>query len=539
MSIYRIATANSFDNTLLNLSKRQSDLATAQDRLSSGKRVLKASDDAVAATLAERAQNRLSRVQSDLRALEASRTALTQAESALGEATDIMHRARELVVQAGDPVLSANSRKDLALQLEGLREQMLAVANRKDASGLTLFGGLGGAEQPFSDLYGPNAGVQFQGQKGQYSPTESSLPQAIDGNAAWMRVNQGNGTFLSSLNQANLGAVNLAAAPAVAEPGNLPSPADAYRVEFLNDAANGGQLSYQVVNATSGAIEVPLTAYDPNTPPTVNIPGPGGGPYAPGTFDLSFTLQGIAQAGDVVQINPELDGTGNFDHYAGVADGGNTGGLRSSLGSFSGTPAQLATFSAGLGYEVEFVTDTTFRIRDRTNGGFLAIDGATPVPPSTDTYTYERDKDFSFQGLTLQLQGTPKTGDRLSLEPVVSQPGDIFQTLQNAIDALRYSGDNQGAHLTQELGRTLQEMDVGLDTLTVARGRVGDWLNRADTMDNLFKDREVFHQKEQSELTDLDLVKGISEFQTHQLALDAALKSYSQVQRLSLFQYIA
>ncbi|HEX5806611.1 MAG TPA: hypothetical protein VFY31_09790, partial [Macromonas sp.] len=309
--------------------------------------------------------------------------------------------------------------------------------------------------------------------------------------------------------------------------------------EFLSDPANNGQISYQVVNGTTGAIEVPLTAYDPNTPPTINIPGPGGGPFAPGTFDLSFDLQGTAQPGDVLEINPVLDTAGAFDHYEAVADTGNTGLLRSSLGSFSGTSAELATFSSGLGYEVEFVTDTTFRIRDVSTGGFVAIDGATPVPPSTDTFTYEANKDFSFQGLTLQLQGSAKTGDRLSIQSVYNQPGDIFQTLQQSIDALRYTGDNQSAHLAHELGRSLQEMDAGLDTLTVARGRVGDWLNRGDSMDNLFQDREVFYQQEESNLTDLDLVQGISEFQTQQLALDAALKSYAQVQKLSLFEYIA
>ncbi|MDM7457116.1 MAG: flagellin, partial [Tepidimonas sp.] len=43
----------------------------------------------------------------------------------------------------------------------------------------------------------------------------------------------------------------------------------------------------------------------------------------------------------------------------------------------------------------------------------------------------------------------------------------------------------------------------------------------------------------QSELTDLDMVEAISRFQTQQLAYQAGLSSYAQVQRLSLFQYLA
>ena len=533
MSMYRIATANSYDNTLLNIGKRQSDLATSQDQLSSGKRVLKASDDAVAATLAERAQNRLSRIQSDLRALEASRTALTQTESALGEATDVLHRARELLVQAGNPILTANIRRDLALQMEGLRDQMLAVSNRQGTSGLTLFGGLGGSEKPFIDTYGPNAGVRFEGQVGQYAATENSLPQAIDGFATWMRVPQGNGVFTTSLNLANQGDV---AAGAVTVTGDLPvSPGDAYRVEFFEDPATQA-LSFQVVSDTSGAVVEPLQAYDPALGASVNM--------TVGTTTLSFDLSGQPFPGDTLLIEPVFDGGGVFDQFQSRPDPGNAGLLRSDLGRFDASqplPDALNpnAVPVGLGYEIEFVDDTHFRIRDIAAGTLVAIDGATPADPVAQTYVFQQDKHITFEGVTLQLQGVPAEGDRLHIAPVVGLPTDIFQTMQNAIDALRYNGTAQSAQLTQEMARAIKEVDGGMDTLLVSRGRVGEWLNRADNMETLFKDREVFHEKEKSDLTDLDFVKGISDFQSQQLALDAALKSYSQVQRLSLFQYIA
>ncbi len=534
MSMYRIATANSYDNTLLNIGKRQSDLATSQDQLSSGKRVLKASDDAVAATLAERAQNRLSRIQSDLRALEASRTALTQTESALGEANDVLHRARELLVQAGNPILTANIRNDLALQLEGLREQMLAVANRQGTSGLTLFGGLGGAEKPFIDTYGPNAGVRFEGQVGQYAATENSLPQAIDGFATWMRVPQGNGVFTTSLNLANQGDV-AAGNLSVGNVTQLPDPVEPYRVEFFEDPATQAW-SFQVVSDTSGAVVVPLQPYDPALGASVTV--------GTGTFDLTFDVSGQPFPGDTLLIEPVFDGGGAFIEFQSRPDPGNAGQLRSDLGRFDASqplPDALNpdAVPAGLGYEIEFVSDTEFRIRDIAAGTLVAIDGATPVDPAAQTYVFEQDKHITFEGVTLQLQGVPAEGDRLHIAPVVGQPTDIFETMQNAIDALRYNGTAQSAQLTQEMARAIKEIDGGMDTILVSRGRVGEWLNRADNMETLFKDREVFHEKEQSDLTDLDFVKGISDFQSQQLALDAALKSYSQVQRLSLFQYIA
>ena len=98
----RIATAHSYDTTIANLNKRQADLVAQQERISTGKRVQRASDDPVAAVMAEAAQSRLSRAQVDQRAVEAARTSLSQAENALGEASELIQDVRELLVKAGN-----------------------------------------------------------------------------------------------------------------------------------------------------------------------------------------------------------------------------------------------------------------------------------------------------------------------------------------------------------------------------------------------------------------------------------------------------
>jgi flagellar hook-associated protein 3 FlgL len=81
-------------------------------------------------------------------------------------------------------------------------------------------------------------------------------------------------------------------------------------------------------------------------------------------------------------------------------------------------------------------------------------------------------------------------------------------------------------------------VDSGLDRVLLARGRAGEWLNRADSLDTLMNTSATAHEVEKSRLEDLDLVKGISDFQSQQLGLEAAIKSYAQVQRLSLFSAI-
>lgn len=402
---FRISTANQFDRTIQQLGVRQTDLANLQERLSTGKRVLKASDDPVAASLHEASRNRSARIEADLRALDASRTSLQQAEAGLAESGELMTKVRELLVSAGNGAYSDAEREDIARQLVGLREQLIDVANRTDSNGRTLFGGLGGASVPFVDVYTPSGtGVMFQGLRGQPVPGDSSLPQTLDGDAIWMRVPPGNGSFTLSVPASNTGGVHTDAGEVVDASAATGSD---YRVTF---ALVGSEMQYTV---TTGG--VPLAGH-------TNVPYKSGATLA---FDgLSFTVNGIPADGDVVELTQN------------------------------------------------------------------------------------------------------------------STPTDVFSVLQGAIDALRHEGVGEAGYRAQELGRAIAEMDTAHDRVLLARGRAGEWLNRADSQEFLMKDRVVDLETEQSRLTDIDLVKGISDFQKQQLALDAALKSYAQVQRLSLFNQI-
>ncbi len=404
---FRISTANQFDRTIQQLGVRQTELAQQQERLSTGKRVQKASDDPVAAALNEASRNRSARIDADLRALEASRTSLQQAESGLAESGELMTRVKELLVSAGNGAYTDAERADIARQLEGLREQLIAVANRTDSNGRTLFGGLGGASVPFVDVYTPSGtGVVFQGLRGQPTPGDSSLPQTLDGDAIWMRVPPGNGSFTLSVPTTNTGSVHTNAGEVVDV--SL-ATGDDYRVDFT---LVGNQMQYTLTNATTG----------------VAVPGHSNVPYQSGA-------------------------TLNFD------------------------------------------------------------------------------------GLSFTLNGNPANGDRVDLTANTA-PTDVFSVLRGAINALRHEGVGEVGYRAQELGRAIAEMDTAHDRVLLARGRAGEWLNRADAQEVLMSDRVVDLETEQSRLTDIDLVKGISDFQKQQLALDAALKSYAQVQRLSLFNQI-
>ena len=198
-SLYRVSTANQYDNALRNIGQRQTSLSNLQENLTSGKRVVRASDDPVGAAQAERALTRLSRIQTEQRALETQRNAIAQAESAMGEAVGLIQNARELIVNAGNGALTSNDRATIANQLQGLREQLSEVANRKDTNGVPLLGALGSAMAPFLGPLGASPDYMFSGLAGQYSSTGVSIPNTLDGDSAFMFQPQRDGVYNASV----------------------------------------------------------------------------------------------------------------------------------------------------------------------------------------------------------------------------------------------------------------------------------------------------------------------------------------------------
>lgn len=182
----RITTANAFETSVNNLQRRQQELATAQDRLTSGKRVAAASDDPVAAARAERALAQMVRAEANQRALEASRNSMQQAETALGDAGELLQQARETILAAGNGSFDDRNRETLANALRGIRNQLLSVANRGDGAGGYVFGGQGSDSPPFVDQPG---GVVYRGAGGQTQVASSEpLPMAVDGGNTWLQA---------------------------------------------------------------------------------------------------------------------------------------------------------------------------------------------------------------------------------------------------------------------------------------------------------------------------------------------------------------
>ena len=428
-SFYRVSTANMYDNTLRNLGARQKSLVDLQENLTTGKRVVRPSDDPVAAAQAERAQTQLARNETDVRALNMQRNSVALAEGALGQAGDAMQEFRALVVNAGNGVYTQTERNAIAQQLVSLRDQILSYSNRKDSTGQPLFQALGSAEQPFM---GPMPQYSFAGLPGQLASGTTQIAPVLDGFAAWMNVPTGNGVFTVDVNAANQGKA-WATVGQVTDPSAFAaSTVDNYTIRF---GGVPGALTYDVLDSST------MTSVLPAAPPP----------------PLPF---------------PANTGT-------------------------TSTPINIAFDGISIGI-----------------GGVPA-----GVPAPGDEFTVRRN----------------------SADPTTQS--NVFQVLDNVISAVRNGSNPDGStasgRLTHALTRGLAEIDAGMNRMQAARGFAGDLLNRADRIENDLDVRSVQLEDDRSRAEDLDMIKGISDFQNQQVGYEAALKSYASVQKLSLFNFIS
>ncbi|AMG76415.1 MULTISPECIES: flagellin N-terminal helical domain-containing protein [Sphingopyxis] len=119
--------------------------ATAMERLSSGKRINSAKDDAAGLAIATR-MNAASRGMSQAIRNANDGISLAQtADSAAGSVADILVRMRELALQASNGTLGDNDRKALQTEFTALKDQINDVVNRTTFNDNKLFGTNGGA----------------------------------------------------------------------------------------------------------------------------------------------------------------------------------------------------------------------------------------------------------------------------------------------------------------------------------------------------------------------------------------------------------
>jgi ATP-dependent protease ClpP protease subunit len=121
----------------------------------------------------------------------------------------------------------------------------------------------------------------------------------------------------------------------------------------------------------------------------------------------------------------------------------------------------------------------------------------------------------------------------------IETPGGRVDAAERIVDAVRNSGVPVYAFVNMRAFSAGAMIALSARDLQRSRAVAGEALVRVDNETGRLDGQKLAAQTERSNAEDLDMVDAISKFQNQQTGYDAALKSYSMVQRMSLFQYLS
>ncbi|MCT4712865.1 flagellar hook-associated protein FlgL [Enterobacteriaceae bacterium H11S18] len=205
----RISTQMMYDQNMRGVSNAQSEWLRYGEQMSTGKRVNRASDDPIAASQAVV----LSQAQTQNSQYALARTFATQKvsleENVLDKVTNGIISAQEKIVYAGNGTLSDDDRASLATDLEGIRNQLLNLANSTDGNGRYIFAGYKTGSAPFVE-----DGTGTVGYEGGDTP----ITQSVDAARSMTIGHTGSDVF------------NSITSNAVEEPNGDPSETDLFKM---------------------------------------------------------------------------------------------------------------------------------------------------------------------------------------------------------------------------------------------------------------------------------------------------------------------
>lgn len=182
----RLSTNMIFDQQVRGVTDAQSSWLNAGNQLSSGRRVTNPSDDPIAASRAVVLSQTQARDSQFALARSFADQSLSLEESTLSDVTTAIQSAQTTLISAGNGSLSDDDRASYATQLEGIRSQLLNLANSKDGNGRYLFAGYESDTAPFTQ--DASGAVTYTG-------GTQAITQKVDSERAMTVAHTGNAIF--------------------------------------------------------------------------------------------------------------------------------------------------------------------------------------------------------------------------------------------------------------------------------------------------------------------------------------------------------
>ncbi len=277
----RIATSYLYKNATNELQRQQSELARTQQQISSGKRILKPSDDPVGTSRSLGISESIQQLKQYHKNAIFAEQRLSLEETTLESATNLLQRVKELALASKSGVQTVETRAAYRIEVEQRMQELLAYANTRDANGDYIFAGFKGDTLPFTETA---AGVAYNGDHGQQLLQIGATRQVASGDSGadvFQRIRNGNGTFTAGGSGTNTGTGNIAAGSVV----------DASVYQFDNFTIRfTSATSYDVVNDTTATTVLAAQPYVENGVIAFN--------------GIETSINGVPVSGDEFTVKP-------------------------------------------------------------------------------------------------------------------------------------------------------------------------------------------------------------------------------------------
>jgi flagellar hook-associated protein 3 FlgL len=408
----RISSSQYFNLNVASMSDQQSTLASMYQQISSGKRILTASDDPLGAAQAVQLTLKSGALAQYSTNQTTALSSLQQEDSTLGNVSSVLQSIQTQIVHAGDGSLTDADRTSVANTIQGLRDQLFSLANTTDSNGNYIFSGLKGGTAPFSN--DPSGvGANYSGDFGQRSVQISegrSISVGDTGVSIFQSVSPTESDPVSSAGASNTGTATI-------------GPVS------MSDASNAGNASKYTI-----------------------------------TFSVSQT-----------------DGS------------------------------------------------TTYSIKSNP------VDSTLPT-----NVPYTSKSDITLGGQKVTIEGAPADGDTFTVQPAATDNNDIFSTLDSIVSALKQPTGTPAAQatLTNALTTAGTKINNTFNNVLSAQTVVGGREQEVQSTQTAMQTSQTQTASDIANLTSIDLVSSISQYELTQNSLQAAQMAFSQIQKMSLFDYI-
>lgn len=170
-----------------------------------------------------------------------------------------------------------------------------------------------------------------------------------------------------------------------------------------------------------------------------------------------------------------------------------------------------------------------FTVRSRSDNQVVA---------GLQNVTYVAGTTISFNGIAVSVKGTPQPGDVFNVESSRNQ--SVSLTLERFIEGLNKLDNNptDRATLGKLISDSLGNLDQAIDSIGMARSRVGARMNVSETAKLQNENVALLSTKTLSQLEDLDYAEATTRLTLQNVVLQAAQQSFVKVSNLSLFNFL-